>query len=99
MLNKEIIKKLKKYKLLLSQHMKIDKLVLFGSYAKGTAQNDSDVDVAIIIDKITGDYFSTTPLLWKLRREIDDRIEPILFEKNHDNSGFLEEILKTGIII
>jgi hypothetical protein len=38
-------------------------------------------------------------LLWKIRREVDDRIEPILLEKKHDKSGFLEEITKTGILI
>ncbi|MEA2083431.1 MAG: nucleotidyltransferase domain-containing protein [Thermodesulfobacteriota bacterium] len=74
-------------------------LILFGSHAKGTAHEDSDVDVAIVVDEVQGDYFSTRPLLWKIRREIDDRIEPILFEKNHDDSGFLSEIIKNGIII
>ena len=25
-----------------------------------------------------------TPLIWKLRRQIDDRIEPVLIEKGND---------------
>jgi hypothetical protein len=44
-------------------------------------------------------FFTTRPLLWKLRRKIDDRIEPILVEKSRDDSGFLDEITRTGIII
>jgi len=55
--------------------------------------------VAIIVKEINGDYFSYTPLLWKLRREIDDRIGPVLFVNDKDESGFLEQILKTGIEI
>jgi len=43
--------------------------------------------------------FSTRPLLWKIRREIDDRIEPVLIENDHDESGFLSEIIKNGITI
>jgi predicted nucleotidyltransferase len=95
----EVIKKLQIYKKLLSQHMIFDELILYGSYAKGNARKDSDVDVAVVVKKLSGDYFSTRPLLWKIRREVDDRIEPILIEKDHDESGFLSEIIKNGISI
>ena len=37
--------------------------------------------------------------LFRLRKEIDTRIEPVLLEESNDKSGFLEEILKTGEII
>jgi predicted nucleotidyltransferase len=96
---KEVIKKLKKYKKLLSKQMKFDELILFGSYAKGTQSENSDVDVAVVLDETTGDYFSTRPLLWKISRIVDDRIEPVIFEKKHDDSGFLEEVIKNGIVI
>jgi uncharacterized protein len=95
----EVIKKLKEYKKLLSKVMLFDQMFLFGSYAKGSNSEDSDIDVAIVVEKIEGDYFSTRPLLWKIRREVDDRIEPVILEKNHDESGFLKEILKNGIQI
>ncbi len=97
--NAEVIKKLKRYKKLLSKFMKFDAMILFGSHAKGNAREDSDVDVAVVVDELSGDYFSTRPLLWKIRREIDDRIEPVLIEKSHDDSGFLSEIMKHGVII
>lgn len=97
--NAEVIKKLKKYKKLLSKFIKFDAMILFGSHAKGNAHENSDVDVAIVVDELSGDYFSTRPLLWKVRREIDDRIEPVLIEKSHDDSGFLSEIMKHGVII
>ena len=96
---REVINKLVKYKLLVSKHFDIDNIVLFGSYAKGSESDASDIDVAIIVNSIDKDFFSYAPLLWKLRREIDDRIEPILIEKNRDETGFLQEVLKTGLII
>lgn len=95
----EVIEKLKKYKKLLSKHMTFDEMILFGSYARGTQRDDSDVDVAVVVSMLTGDYFSTRPLLWKIRREVDDRIEPVLIDKSHDESGFLSEIMRTGEII
>lgn len=35
----------------------IHKAVLFGSWAKGEACEESDVDVALVSDKFTGDRF------------------------------------------
>lgn len=95
----EVISIVSKYKVLVSKHFDIENMILFGSYAKGNQKEDSDIDVAIVVNSITQDFFSYAPLLWKLRREIDDRIEPILIEKSKDESGFLNEILKTGLII
>ena len=95
----EVISIVSRYKVLVSKHSDIENMILFGSYAKGIQKEDSDIDVAIVVDSIKQDFFSYAPLLWKLRREIDDRIEPVLIEKVNDKSGFLKEILKTGLII
>ena len=95
----EVIKKLEKYKELISDQMDIEEIILFGSYAAGTAGTDSDIDVAVVVDKLEGDFFSTRPILWKIRRKVDDRIEPILLDRQHDESGFLQEIQRTGIVI
>jgi predicted nucleotidyltransferase len=79
--------------------MSFDKMILFGSYAKGNQREDSDVDVAIVVDEMQGDYFLTRPLLWRVRREVDDRIEPVILEKSNNESGFLDEVMKNGILI
>ncbi len=96
---REVISKVKAYSILLKEYFPIDKIYLFGSYAKNTNREDSDIDVAIVVNHIEGDYFSINPLLWKLRRQIDDRIEPILIEKDFDYANFLGEIQKYGIEI
>jgi predicted nucleotidyltransferase len=85
--------------MLLKDYFDIEKMYLFGSYAKGTNRADSDIDVAIVVNTLPGDYFATTPLLWKLRRQVDDRIEPILIEKGKDVSVFLQQIQESGIEI
>lgn len=95
----EAINKVKAYARLLEKHFDLKKVYLFGSYAKDKPREDSDIDVAVVVKDIEGDFFSVNPLLWKLRRQIDDRIEPILIEKEHDEAGFLEDIQKNGIEI
>jgi len=97
-----IIDKVKDYRTLLKQNnfpMTIDKMYLFGSYAKGNPHNDSDIDVALIVSEWIGDYFYVMPLLWKMRREIDMRIEPHIVVPNEDYAGFYDEIKKTGVEI
>ena len=95
----EAIRKVKEYSILLRKYIPLENVYLFGSYAKNTNRTDSDIDVAIVVKKIEGDFFTIHPLLWKLRRQVDDRIEPILIEKDNDVSGFLVEIQRNGIEI
>jgi predicted nucleotidyltransferase len=84
---------------LLGNHFDLDSVYLFGSFANDTNREDSDIDVAVVVKNISGDFFTVNPLLWKLRRQVDDRIEPILIDKNNDRSGFLDEIKRNGIEI
>lgn len=95
----EVINKVKRYKRLLESHLQFESVYLFGSYAKETNTDDSDIDVAIVASNIPDDFFAVNPLLWKLRRQIDDRIEPILIDRCNDQSGFLDEIKEYGIEI
>lgn len=95
----EAISKVKEYTALLRKHFLLEKVYLFGSYATGTNRVDSDIDVAVVVKHVEGDYFSVHPLLWKLRRQVDDRIEPVLIERDYDQSDFLSEIQKQGIEI
>jgi uncharacterized protein len=96
---REAINKVRQYKLLLGNHFDIESVYLFGSFAGDKNGENSDIDVAVVVNSISGDYFEVNPLLWKLRRQVDDRIEPILIDKNNDKSGFFEEIKRTGIEI
>lgn len=95
----EVINIVRRYKEVLQNQFDVKKVILYGSYAKNEANIDSDIDVAIVVDKINWDFSYYAPLIWKLRLDIDTRIEPIMLEEQNDVSGFLEEIKKTGIEI
>ena len=97
-----IIDIVKNYSALLKKSnfpMTINKMYLFGSYAKGNPHKDSDIDIALVVKKWKGNYFDVMPLLWKIRRDIDLRIEPHVIVPQEDYAGFLDEIQKTGILI
>jgi predicted nucleotidyltransferase len=74
-------------------------IVLYGSYAKGTAHEDSDVDVAVIFNGFEGDWLNASAKLWGLTEGISFAIEPILLDSTQDKSGFVKNIFKTGHII
>lgn len=95
----EVIDKVRAYSILLRKYVPFEKVYLFGSFAKDAYHPQSDIDVAIVVNKIDEDYFDVQPLLWKLRRQVDDRIEPILIERENDPGGFLIEIQRNGIEI
>jgi predicted nucleotidyltransferase len=74
-------------------------IVLYGSYAKGNANEDSDIDVAVIFDGFSGDWIKASSRLWHLTRNVSTYIEPILLDITEDKSGFVKNVYKTGQII
>lgn len=79
-------------------------VILFGSYVNGNPTEWSDIDIAVLVSDIKDeDWYDARISLWKARRnrEIDDfiDIEPHLLNPNHDPSGFVEHVMKTGEVI
>jgi len=89
----------KEYAKLVTSTYLTDKIVLFGSYAKGNFTENSDIDVAIIVNSFAGDFLNVSTTLCKLTRNIDYRIEPVLVDISNDKSGFAHDILQYGITI
>lgn len=77
----------------------VQKVILFGSYAKNTATEWSDIDVAVLTNSQPDDWLEKSTILFKLRRDINLFIEPVLIDSSSDRSGFLEEIIRTGEVI
>lgn len=96
---REVLEKLRRFSEIVVEKYNPLKIVLFGSYAKGTNKEESDVDVAVIVEKIDGSFLEKEAGLYKIRRNIDENIEPVLFEAGSDKSGFLESILSYGEVI
>lgn len=99
MVKKSVVDRVNAFAEIARRHFVIQKIILYGSQAKGTAHEDSDIDVAVVFKSIDGDYLDTAARLFQLRRKIDSRIEPAIFDEHHDPSGFLEEIMRTGKVI
>jgi len=75
---------------------------LFGSFAKNSQTPESDIDIALIIDKLEDtDKFDIQVQLMLLASEFDSRIEPHPLSKQDliSDSPFAHEIKKTGIEI
>ena len=100
MVNQSIIEIAKKYIYLLPESIKLKKAFLFGSYAKGLEKTDSDIDIAIVVEKIE-DFFALQILLMRLRIQIDLRIEPhpICINDFNIQNPFAYQIQETGIEI
>ena len=75
----------KRYKEMVAEKLPLKALYLYGSYSKGNYRADSDIDIAVIVERLDDDYFKDTPLLWKLRRKISNLIEPVLLTEDMDN--------------
>lgn len=74
----------------------IEYCYLFGSYAKGTANDNSDVDLMVKTD-ISGLKFYD--LIEKLREELNKKVDLLNFEQLNNNLDLINEILKDGIKI
>lgn len=95
-----IINIVKEYVTKISKHYKIQDVYLFGSYAKGTNNEDSDIDVAIVINT-DANIFDLLVELMMYTQNIDLRIEPhpIKIEDFKNGNPFVEEIINTGLKI
>lgn len=93
---KEAIKLVEQYKDVIEDKLPIKAVYLYGSYSKGGYSSDSDIDVAVIVDKLKDDFFEDTPLLWKLRRKISSLIEPVLLVDDMTDPLY-RDIINTGI--
>jgi predicted nucleotidyltransferase len=97
----DIIDKVRSYKALVLETfpMKVEKVYLFGSFAKGTTHKDSDIDVAFVVNHFEGNFFEVVPTIWRLKRQVDSRIEPHVIARDEDFAGLLDEIQRTGVEI
>lgn len=86
----------------LKQHkIDIQKVFLYGSYAKGTHNEWSDIDVALVSEDFTGIRLVDKERMIKAISAVDFGISPLPYRpEDFDESDlFVKEIIKTGIRI
>lgn len=67
---------IKKYSVVVAHKWPITKMIVFGSQAKGTSHEYSDIDVCVVSPKLGNQVFDEMVALDKMTAQIDDRIEP-----------------------
>ena len=88
-------------KALKKKNLRIEKAILFGSYAKGNAGKDSDIDIAIISPDFGRDYVEEAIMLKEISEDINLDISPRPYSseeyQNVKRGDFLyDEILVKG---
>jgi predicted nucleotidyltransferase len=73
------------------------RIILFGSYARGNFNDDSDIDIAVVF-KDYNNLMDMQMELMRLRRKIDSRIEPHPFRESEFimSNPLVNEIIKYG---
>ncbi len=88
----------KQYKQVVCSILSSPKVFLYGSYSKGTATKDSDIDVAVIVPSLGNDWLKISGKLWYATLAVSTLIEPVLLEEG-DNSPLYRDIMKTGVAV
>ncbi|MCF0212739.1 MAG: nucleotidyltransferase domain-containing protein [Bacteroidales bacterium] len=88
----------RQYKALVAEHLPLRAMFLYGSYSKGGYTDESDIDIAVVLDQLSANYFDDTPLLWRLRRQVSTLIEPVILTPD-DNNPLYHDVCSTGIMI
>lgn len=78
---------------------RLESAYLFGSHAKGTSNQWSDIDLAVVSPDFSEDLFEERLALMRLAAQIDDRIEPKPYrpEMFTPNEPLVDEIQKHGL--
>ena len=74
------------------------KVMMFGSYSKGCANPDSDIDVAVIVPTYGDKKIEISKNLWHDVRKVSFLIEPVLMA-NDKWSPLYEDVMRTGIVV
>ena len=88
--------------LLRKKGVDVSKVILFGSYAKGTARPESDIDIAVISSQFGKNNLKEMMFLRRIALKIDSHIEPLPFspqDMDDRYSAITQEIIKYGIKI
>lgn len=83
------------------QNLRITAAYLYGSHASGTADSDSDIDVAVISPDLTGDRVQDWVRLTTLAVRLNPRFEVMGFlpEQFQDEHPLAWEVKKRGILV
>jgi hypothetical protein len=99
-----IISLLKNFRKKIEEKIIVDKIILFGSQARGDMKEGSDIDFIVVSPDFKGiKSFKRAPLfyiLWDHKQDVDIIcLTPEEFEKKKKQISIVSEALKEGIVI
>jgi len=100
----DISRIVREYVARLQPEIRVEKVILFGSHARGTASEWSDIDIAVISNDFKKlDPVTQLEFLGLRSKGCDPSLEPLPFTLDeYDNAGhldFLGEIKRTGVVV
>ena len=96
----EIVETVNKYIKIIKRDVNIEKVILYGSYAKGNYDENSDIDLALILSGyIENDFINMGTFLLDKTFVLKVDLQPLPFsvDEYNDPKGIMEEIINTGI--
>lgn len=99
-----LLKRLSAFKARLSEQMPVERMIFFGSHARGRARKWSDVDLIVVSRHFRGKRFRYRPLgfhrLWDIRYPVDFLCyTPEEFRKLRKEAAIVREAEREGIEI
>ena len=86
------------YKAAIADLFDTAKVYLYGSYSKGNAHVESDIDVAVVVPRLTDDWLQLSTRLWLIAPKVNLLIEPVLMAED-EPSPLYEDVMRTGIAV
>jgi predicted nucleotidyltransferase len=90
-------------KRLLHEGIPVEKAFLYGSYARGEENEESDIDVMVVSEVFDNNEDQTVGKTWRISRSVDARLEPYTIGKkrflNDEFSPLLQLVKKEGLEI
>ena len=95
----EALQIVKDYKKVIAPRFKTEpKVYMYGSYSKGYQKPESDIDVALVVPHVEGDWMDLSTDLWLDVDKVNILIEPVLLEEGH-HSPLYDDVMRTGVAV
>lgn len=95
----EAINLVRKYKQVIAHRFEQEpRVMMYGSYSKGYANPDSDIDVAVIVPTYGDRKMEISRDLWSDTRQVSFLIEPVLMADDRP-SPLYDDVMRTGIAV
>ena len=95
----EALALVRRYKQVIRPRFEVEpKVMMFGSYSKGYANPDSDIDVAVIVPTYGDRKFDISKSLWHDVDQVSFLIEPVLMAEDRW-SPLYDDVMRTGVAV